>query len=170
VSVDAVRAFWIAAGAARAGIGGAYLSLEANGRFVENISAGRGYLALAAVIFGRWHPLGAAAVEEIGGWGNAVRPPQSPVLLDYLFDLGRALRKAEEPGEGDGQRQPDGGANGLRLGQRAHLPAQGLKRRRDDHLGRVDQRPVQVEDRGLEHAATLIGGGGGLTGNRAKAR
>lgn len=71
VRVDQVRAFWLAAGGALTGIGGAYLSLEAAGRFTENLSAGRGYLALAAVIFGRWHPAGAAIAVLLFGLGEA---------------------------------------------------------------------------------------------------
>lgn len=61
IPVERLRFFWLGAGGALAGLGGAYLSLEAAGRFTENLSAGRGYLALAAVILGRWHPAGAAA-------------------------------------------------------------------------------------------------------------
>lgn len=71
VSVDRVRALWLAVGGALTGIGGAYLSLEAAGRFTENLSAGRGYLALAAVIFGRWHPVGAAIAVLLFGLGEA---------------------------------------------------------------------------------------------------
>lgn len=54
-------------------MGGAYLSLEAAGRFTENLSAGRGYLALAAVILGRWHPVGAAASVLIFATGEALQ-------------------------------------------------------------------------------------------------
>lgn len=73
VNVTGLRFLWLAAGGALAGVGGAYLSLEATGRFTENLSAGRGYLALAAVIFGRWHPLGAAAAVLFFGLGEALQ-------------------------------------------------------------------------------------------------
>jgi simple sugar transport system permease protein len=70
ITVDRVRTLWLAAGGALTGIGGAYLSLVAAGRFTENLSAGRGYLALAAVIFGRWHPVGAAVAVLFFGLGQ----------------------------------------------------------------------------------------------------
>lgn len=64
-----------------AGLAGAYLTLEGTGSFQNNMTAGRGFIALAAVIFGRWTPvgafLGALLFAYSGAFGQAVRirPP-----------------------------------------------------------------------------------------------
>lgn len=73
VPVDRLRVLWLAAGGALAGLGGAYLSLDYAHHFTDNLSAGRGYLALAAVIFGRWYPAGAAASVLCFGLGEALQ-------------------------------------------------------------------------------------------------
>ena len=74
LGVDPIRTRFAAvvlAGAV-AGLGGAFLALSAS-QFVKNMSAGRGYLALAAVIFGKWRPLGAAAACLFFGIAEAVQ-------------------------------------------------------------------------------------------------
>ena len=42
-----------------AGLGGAYFTVGSTGSFDNDVSAGNGFIALAAVIMGRWHPIGA---------------------------------------------------------------------------------------------------------------
>ena len=48
-----------------AGFGGAWFTLGSVGRFDDNMTFGRGFIGLAAMIFGRWHPLGALAAALI---------------------------------------------------------------------------------------------------------
>jgi simple sugar transport system permease protein len=59
ISVRKVRVLALAMEGVLAGIAGSYLSLAYSNTFIEGMSAGRGFIALAIVIFGRWNPRGA---------------------------------------------------------------------------------------------------------------
>jgi general nucleoside transport system permease protein len=65
-----------------AGIAGSYLSLASGGSFQMGMSAGRGYIALAAVIFGAWHPVYAFGAALVFGFSDATQALLSIVGVD----------------------------------------------------------------------------------------
>jgi simple sugar transport system permease protein len=95
VGIDVTRLRYrnVIVGGIFAGLAGAYLTLEGTGSFQNGMTAGRGFIALAAVIFGRWTPLGAFGAALLfafsGAFGQAVRirpPGDEYVQLAPIMD------------------------------------------------------------------------------------
>jgi simple sugar transport system permease protein len=86
ISVFKVRYAAVILSGILGGLGGAYLSFGFGGTFNENMSAGRGYIALAAVIFGNWRPFGALGACLLFGFSSALalRLQGSPLLPSDL--------------------------------------------------------------------------------------
>lgn len=98
--VSVVRTRWTAilVGGALGGAAGGALVLAQSGTFAEGMSAGRGFIAIAIVVLGRWHPIGAVAAAMLFGAASAIQfviqargwavPYQLPLALPYLLTLG----------------------------------------------------------------------------------
>jgi simple sugar transport system permease protein len=72
VSVQRLRYAALTLNGLLCGLAGSYLVLAQNASFVPHMTAGRGFMALAAMIFGKWHPLGALAACLLFGFLDAV--------------------------------------------------------------------------------------------------
>jgi len=111
INVKMVRYVNVLASGALGGLGGAYFSIQQIGNFLPNITGGRGFVALAAMIFGKWTPVGAflasllfACADALGArlqtYGVRI-PPQFLSMLPYILTIvvvagamGRAIAPA----------------------------------------------------------------------------
>jgi simple sugar transport system permease protein len=81
VRVNRVRWIAVLVSGALAGLGGATLSVFLSSSFSRSMTAGRGFMALAALIFGKWHPIGAALACLLFGFAEAVQIRLQGVVL-----------------------------------------------------------------------------------------
>lgn len=96
VSVARARYAAVAISGVLAGLGGAYLAFDV-GQFQHGMSAGKGYIAMAAVVFGKWRPRGAVAACLLFGFAEALAaalerwhvpvPSQLVSTLPYVLTL-----------------------------------------------------------------------------------
>jgi simple sugar transport system permease protein len=73
IPVNRLRTLAVLAGGALGGLAGGTLVLAQAGTFAENMSAGRGFIAIAIVVLGRWRPLGVALAALVFGAASALQ-------------------------------------------------------------------------------------------------
>ena len=78
ISVYLIRYASVTLSGVFSALGGAYLAVGFVGSFNENMTAGRGFIALAALIFGNWRPFGAFAAALLFGFSTALSFSGSP--------------------------------------------------------------------------------------------
>jgi len=97
IPVGRIQTLAILFGGFLGGIAGGVLVIAQAGSFAEGMSAGRGFIAVAIVVLGRWHPLGVAAAAVVFGGASALQylfqamgwtlPYQAFLVLPYVLTL-----------------------------------------------------------------------------------
>ena len=86
INVNRYRYINTTIGGMLAGLAGGFLVLEAVGQFQEGMTAGRGFISLAAMIFGNWNPFGALGASLLFGYTQAL---QNELLLAGVTTIPR---------------------------------------------------------------------------------
>lgn len=110
INVTGMRYAGVLISGAFAGMAGAYLSVEHTGMYIEGMTQGKGFIALAAMIFGNWSPLGVLGSAALFGFAEALSfrvvregiaiPYQFIKMIPYLLTvavLAGVVRKAQPP-------------------------------------------------------------------------
>lgn len=93
IRVNQMRYINVIIGGMLAGLAGGFLTLEAVGTFERNMTNGRGFVALAVMIFGKWTPIGAWAGALLFGFANGLQTQiqflqsQLPPWLSWVGDI-----------------------------------------------------------------------------------
>jgi general nucleoside transport system permease protein len=91
INVSSTRFWNVSLAGAIAGLGGAYFTLGSVGLFTKEMTAGQGFIALAAVIFGRWDPIRATLAALLFGFAtnlqNVLGIICSPVPSEFMLML-----------------------------------------------------------------------------------
>lgn len=89
INVHRVRYKNVILGGMMAGLAGAYFTLGSVGRFDEQMTGGRGFIALAAMIVGRWNPIGAFGAALLFGFADSLQTKLSilnvPIPSEFLL-------------------------------------------------------------------------------------
>jgi general nucleoside transport system permease protein len=85
INVYAIRYGAVIVSGLLSGLSGAFLAIGVSNTFVPNMTDGRGYIALAAMIFGKWRPLGAFVACLIFGLGQAIYDNNSIIHVSPYF-------------------------------------------------------------------------------------
>jgi len=113
INVYLTRYVNVIAGGMLAGLGGAYFTIGSVGRFDEVMTAGKGFIGLAAMIFGKWTPIGAFTSSLIFGFADSLQvklqilhvpiPPEFLLMAPYIVTMivltgvvGRAVAPAAD--------------------------------------------------------------------------
>ncbi len=88
IDVRRTRYWAVLASGALAALGGVYLSLSVAGSFSDNMTNGKGFIGLAAMIFGRWTPVGALGAALVFGYGDALSVSlQGAEIAGFVFPV-----------------------------------------------------------------------------------
>jgi ABC-type uncharacterized transport system permease subunit len=97
INVKLVRYVNVISSGALGGLGGAYFTIQQIGQFIPNMTGGRGFIALAAMIFGKWTPIGALGASLLFAGADALSarfqylgvhlPVQVLSMLPYVLTI-----------------------------------------------------------------------------------
>ncbi len=91
INVRAVRWQAVLVGGIFAGLGGAFFTVGSTGAFIKDITVGNGFIALAALIMGRWHPVRAAVMALFFGFvtqmASQLQTLSTPMPSEFLLML-----------------------------------------------------------------------------------